>query len=212
MDMKETNITIEYLGHSSFFIKGGEFSVVTDPYAGVGYDMPRRRCDYVISSHGHFDHNNFGGVDARVRVDGSMGPFTAIGCFHDDAGGAKRGADTAYCFVLDGVKFLHLGDLGERFDERTARKLDVKPDVLFVPVGGNYTINGTQAVEYARFIGAKLTVAMHFACRGCKIDISDESEFVRVVGGAERLPSEFVLTKELLSGPQRFVVCERATV
>ena len=49
-------MNIEYLGHSAFLLKGENFSVVTDPFSGIGYEMKRVDCDYVLSSHSHFDH------------------------------------------------------------------------------------------------------------------------------------------------------------
>jgi len=60
---------IEYLGHSCFYLKGKDRSVVTDPFGDIGFPLKRAECDFVLSSHGHFDHNNFGGVKAEAYTE-----------------------------------------------------------------------------------------------------------------------------------------------
>ena len=89
---------VKYLGHSAFYLKGKEFSVVTDPFSDIGYVVERVDCDYALSSHAHFDHNYFDGVNARKNVTECYGPFTAIPCWHDEVCGGKRGANNAFFF------------------------------------------------------------------------------------------------------------------
>ena len=48
---------IEYFGHSCFLLTDGKTRIVTDPFAGIGYEMPQVAADYVTLSHDHFDHN-----------------------------------------------------------------------------------------------------------------------------------------------------------
>ena len=91
---------VKYLGHSAFYLKGKEFSVVTDPFSDIGYGVERVDCDYALSSHAHFDHNYFDGVNARKNVTECYGPFTSIPCWHDEVCGGKRGANNAFFFEL----------------------------------------------------------------------------------------------------------------
>ncbi|MBP5308869.1 MAG: MBL fold metallo-hydrolase [Clostridia bacterium] len=191
---------IEYLGHSCFFVKGASFSVVIDPFGGIGYGLKRVDCDYAISSHGHFDHNNFSGVNAKKTIVSSFGPFTAVPCFHDDANGLKRGKNNAFFFDADGLRLLHLGDLGEPFSVRNAEKFKVGADVLFLPVGGNYTIDGKAAAAYAKEIGARVTVPMHYKTENSVIDISGPEEFLGYFPGYKTVKKSFELTAENLNG------------
>ena len=173
---------LKYLGHSCFYLKGKDFSVVTDPFTGIGYEMERVSCDYALSSHAHFDHNYFAGVDAGQIITESRAPFTAIPCFHDECGGAKRGRVNAFYFNIDGLNVLHLGDLGEPFSAKNAAKFSLPVDILFVPVGGNYTVGAGDAVKYAQSIGARVTVPMHYKTQNSKLDIAGKEEFLSLCG------------------------------
>ena len=173
---------IKYFGHSCFYIKGKEFSVVTDPFSGIGYEMPKITADYCTVSHGHFDHAATDKVNARVikgenaAFTGEKLPFTAIKTYHDNEKGALRGVNYAFKFCLDGVTFCHLGDLGEKFSEEAAKKIG-NTDVLFIPVGGNYTVDGEQAEKFARAIDPYIIIPMHYKTPRSKIDISAADDF-----------------------------------
>lgn len=193
---------IEYLGHSCFYIKGEDYSVVTDPFGDIGYRPKRVRCDYALSSHDHFDHNGFDAVDAKVRVN-AQNPhplFRAIPCFHDDAGGTKRGQNTAYYFEVEGIRVLHLGDLGERFSKEGAEKFKLPVDILFIPVGGNYTIDAGEAAKYANYIGARVTIPMHYKTKRSKIDIGPVRDFLNKTGEWETADNPSVIQKKDLDG------------
>ena len=151
---------IEYLGHSSFFLKGNEKSVVTDPFDGVGYAMKRVECDYCLVSHEHFDHCYTDGVKCRKIIRTSEDGFVVIDSYHDHNLGALRGKNRIFLFSVDGIKFCHMGDIGEYYSDRLIEEIG-EPDVLFIPVGGNYTTDGKEAAKFAAAIKAKITVPMH---------------------------------------------------
>lgn len=154
---------IEYLGHSSFLIKGDKISVVTDPFDGLGYAMRRVKADVCVSSHDHFDHNAFSKVDCKKIVKGlSLDSCNEISfkkkiVCHDD-NGKKRGETAVMKFSIDGIDFIHFGDVGQPFENDDF----YRADVCFVPVGGYYTIDAFQAEKYARATKAKIIVPMHF--------------------------------------------------
>ena len=186
---------IEYLGHSCFYLEGEDFSVVIDPFGGIGIPLKRVRCDYALSSHDHFDHNNFSGVDAKREVTSSFGVFKAIECFHDEVSGLKRGKNRAFYFNMDGLNVLHLGDLGEPFSAESVKKFLLPVDVLFIPVGGKYTIDAENAAMYARAIGAKVTIPMHYKTRRNFVDIAPADEFLRASGEYKRIENGFEITR-----------------
>ena len=67
---------IEYFGHSCFLMRSeGGVRFLTDPYTGVGYDMPRAEAEYVTCSHGHFDHTFVEGVGGVREVISSPGAW-----------------------------------------------------------------------------------------------------------------------------------------
>ena len=188
---------IEYLGHSSFFLKGNEKSVVTDPFDGVGYAMKRVECDYCLVSHEHFDHCYMDGVKCRKIIRNSEDGFVVIDSYHDHNLGALRGKNRIFLFSVDGIKFCHMGDIGEYYSDRLIEEIG-EPDVLFIPVGGNYTTDGKEAAKFAAAIKAKITVPMHYKTKRCEIDIDGAEDFLMRMPNVIKVPEKIELTKETL--------------
>lgn len=176
---------IQYLGHSSFLFTSGDGTrVVTDPYKGIGYPFPKVCADVVTVSHGHYDHcavSSVGGDPAVLSAEGEYRVggwrFTAIRSYHDDVHGRKRGSNLIFRMEADGLILCHLGDVGERCDEEKVRLIG-RPDVLFVPVGGNYTIDGAAACEYVRMLRPRFAVPMHYKTPDLTIDIDGPEAFL----------------------------------
>ena len=207
---------INYIGHSCFLFRGNNgTSLLTDPYGDVGLSFPRISCDVVTVSHGHYDHCNTGAVEGHPVILSQPGTFSACGleieakeCFHDDVKGAKRGKNLIFSFVLDGVKVCHLGDLGQRMDTSILQKIG-RPDVLLIPVGGNYTIDGAEAAKYVLSLRPAVVIPMHYKTKGLTVDIADNSEFLRAVGGERLHLGELVLDQNSLPKPTQTIVLER---
>ena len=79
----------------------------------------RREADIVTVSHEHADHNNVGDVKGNPQVVRGAGihqvkgiEIKGVSTSHDEMSGSQRGANTVFCFTLDGVRVCHLGDLG----------------------------------------------------------------------------------------------------
>ena len=51
-------------------------------------------------------------------------------------------------------------------------------DILFVPIGGNYTIDAVQAKEYVDKIMPDIVIPMHYRTRDCELDIDKLNEFI----------------------------------
>ena len=71
---------------------------------------------------------------------------------------------------MSDICFCHLGDLGHVLDETTVQLIG-EVDVLFVPVGGNFTINGEQAWEIIRDLKPRVIVPMHYKIEGLSLSI-----------------------------------------
>lgn len=212
---------IRYLGHSSFLITSGAgVAVVTDPYAPeVGFKMPKVSADIVTVSHRHYDHDNVKAVDGspvilekepQLSICGI--DIRSVGCFHDDAGGKKRGENRIFKFRIDGINVCHLGDLGEPCSDGLIEK--IKPvDVLMIPVGGNYTIDARTAKEYVEKLLPKVVIPMHYRVSGGKVDIDGVDGFLKLFSGVIiEIPekSEIELSASDLGGEQRIKVLRRA--
>jgi len=174
---------ITYHGHSCFKLKGKNGTVVTDPYGGIGFEMPSMSADIVTVSHDHYDHSNVSAVAGTARrtkpfLINNLGEYEVGGIsvfgtksFHDAENGGKSGINRIYVIVVDGIRICHLGDLGHELDENTINEIgDV--DVLLLPVGGIYTINPKQAIAVAKALEPSFIVPMHY-----KTPAHDQSKF-----------------------------------
>lgn len=193
---------ISYLGHSCFFIEG-KYSVVTDPYQDIGYPLKRVKCDFVLSSHDHFDHNAVKEVDYDTAVTfdtpvslASDVNLTAIDSFHDECFGKKRGKNRIYKFTVDGVRFTHLGDLGEKFSNSLVEKIG-ETDVLFIPVGGVYTIDCKEAALFAKAIAPKIVIPMHYKTPRSTVGVGGYEEFIKEFSTVKFLPREAMIPNKL---------------
>ena len=189
-------MVINYYGHSYFLIEGKEYSIALDPFKNVGLHEQQVTADYVFCSHEHYDHNNVSLVKNAKRVK-SGGNFKIVKGCHDNAGGTLRGSNDILIFCLDGKKLCFFGDEGETFNEEIIKECK-GVDVLFIPVGGTYTIDAKEAVKFATAISAKITVPMHYRTKRSNIDIAPIGEFLRKMAGVERVANSIEITEDTL--------------
>jgi len=162
---------IQHIGHAEFLLESGNgFRLVTDPYdATCGYPLKPQRADAVLVSHHHHDHDAVDQVTGNPRVIDQPGTYTlesdirvtAVKGFHDDVQGAKRGETLLFAIEMDGLKLVHLGDLGADLTPEQIAALK-GPDVLMIPVGGFFTIDGDQAAAIAEKLEARIVLPMHY--------------------------------------------------
>ncbi len=154
-------MNITWLGHACFLLEQEGYRIVTDPYEEVeGYPELRTSAHAVYCSHQHFDHNATGRVDLLPERES---PFAVreIPAFHDNENGALRGPSTIRVFTAGGLSVAHLGDLGHQLSEEQLAALD-HPDVLLIPVGGFYTVDGAGAKRICESVRPRCVVPMHY--------------------------------------------------
>ena len=161
---------ITWYGHSCFLLTSESgYSILTDPCdSDTGYELHDLVCDAVTISHEHHDHNRLAIVAGSPDVLRAPGeylpggiPVTGFSSYHDNAKGASRGENIVFLYQIDGLKVLHLGDLGHMLSDETIKTIgDV--DVLLAPIGGVYTINAKAATELADRLNAKVLIPMHY--------------------------------------------------
>ncbi len=153
---------LTWYGHACFKLDTAEGSVVFDPYCDnnvPGLTLPKLTADEVICSHGHGDHNAIGKVELTGRAP-KYGK-KQISTFHDEKKGTLRGNNLVTAIDAEGLRVVHLGDLGHELSAEQLSELG-KADVLMVPVGGFYTIDGRTAAKVSRAIGAPTIIPMHY--------------------------------------------------
>jgi L-ascorbate metabolism protein UlaG (beta-lactamase superfamily) len=192
---------IRWNGHACFTVEAKEGRLVTDPFAKeVPYDLPKTTADVVTVSHEHFDHDAVDRVGGNPTVVRQVGEFVVAGIsirgiesFHDDRRGAERGANRIYAFTLEGIRLAHLGDLGTPLDGPQREALsDV--EILFVPVGGHFTIDASRAAAIARSLPeVRVVIPMHFKTdRVADWPIATVEEFESLMDNVRRVGASTV--------------------
>lgn len=179
-------LQIRWHGHSCFEITN-DVTIVTDPHDGrsIGIPTPNVAGDIILVSHNHYDHNSVKSVekqnskvitDERKRTIGNI-QISGTLAFHDAAQGERRGNMILYKFTCDDITFCHLGDLGHELDEKSVQQIGTI-DILFIPVGGNYTIDAEQAWRVIQMLKPKITIPMHYRIEGLSIPIAGIEPFL----------------------------------
>ena len=201
MEMK-----VQWFGHACFLITSTDGKrVLTDPFnASVGYPVPSVEADVVLVSHSHGDHNNTAAAKGNpkiVRTEGESSAagitFLGVSSFHDNSGGAQRGKNIIFVWEMDGVRLAHLGDLGQ--PELTADQVAEigKVDVVFIPVGGNYTIDAKQATKVMEQLSPKLVFPMHYKTDVVNLPIASVDGFLAGKDNVEKVGKNLVVVEVL---------------
>lgn len=194
---------ITWLGHSSVKIQTGSDTIYIDPYAGENeWYTP---ATIVLISKFHFDHCNMEKVrkistDETLRIGTKETAKNLFPCSvlvpgqsilhgdveivgtkvinpHSDV--ARHGVEEegmGFVVIAEKKKVFFMGDsdyypaLGE-----------IRPDVLFVSVGGTFTSEAKEAASIANAIGPKLAIPIHWgAMTGSKDSAELFSELAKV--------------------------------
>ncbi len=179
-------LQIRWHGHACWEITNDR-TIVTDPHDGksIGIPAPNVKGDIVLVSHDHYDHNSVKSVDkegSKVIKDPRKRNISDViikgfESYHDEAKGAKRGENIIFKFVIDKVSFCHLGDLGHMLDDETYEKIG-SIDILFVPIGGTFTIDGNKSWKIIKKIKPKIIIPMHYKIGGLSLPIAGIDPFL----------------------------------
>ena len=211
-------VEVIWQGHACFELRGNDLIIVHDPFGGVpGIPDPKAKADIILCSHSHWDHNN---SDAVKKEDSEIleefaGTKTlkgleikGIGTFHDENRKGGRGENSVYVYQLEGLTFCHLGDLGHSFSEKQLEEVN-GVDVLFIPVGGVYTIGPKQAVEVVSQIEPKIVIPMHYQTPGLKFQLAPVDDFLKEMGVEVKPVEKLVISRDKLPEEREVVVLKR---
>ena len=184
---------ITWLGHSCFKIqdKSGSdgVTIVTDPFdKAVGLKVPNFEADIITVSHDHHDHNNAKALRGAPFIINSAGEYDiksvmieGVESYHDSKEGKELGKNIIYRIEMDDLTLVHLGNLGQALDDKQLERL-VGADIVFIPVGGKYTLDAKKAVNVISQIEPRMVIPMHYKTKGTKIDIDGVEKFVKEMG------------------------------
>jgi L-ascorbate metabolism protein UlaG (beta-lactamase superfamily) len=182
------SITLKWYGQSFFQLTCADGTkLVFDPHAIPEYNRPMVSADWVLISHLHDDHTQVESLDQPEKlkdkvlyglnpkdrgrtwndIDQKVGANRVynVPSFHDGYKGMKRGKNSIFVIETGGLKVVHLGDLGHSLEPEQIREIGT-PDILLIPVGGIYTINGEEAKGIIKQLKPRLyVIPMHHATK-----------------------------------------------
>ncbi|MEA4853110.1 MAG: MBL fold metallo-hydrolase [Christensenella sp.] len=215
---------IEWIGHSCFYVTTTEGkTIIIDPYDNtIGLAVPQKGADVVLVSHDHFDHRNEDYIasleDGATLID-TIGDFDVCGIKikgialdHDEQGGALRGKVIAFLIEADGMRILHMSDVGAMPSDAFFDEIG-KIDILMIPVGGVYTVDAKGALNIMDRIQPNITIPMHYLTAGLKLEIASPHDFLARAANREYDVSRlgggiFDITADNLKKRRRIVVME----
>lgn len=215
-------VDIWFYGQACFKVKGKNVSLVFDPYDAnfTGLSPLKLEADIVCVSHNHEDHNNVRAVktaagEAPFVINGpgeyekSGANVVGVASFHDDSAGRERGKNTIYSVLVDDVNIVHLGDLGQK--KLTQEQVEaISCDVLLIPVGGVYTINGRDVPDIIAQLEPKIIVPMHYKIEGLKFNLEPVGDFLKAMGKENvQASSKLSVSQDRLGEEPEVVVLEK---
>ena len=184
-------MVITWYGQSCFKIQSGDLVIVIDPFSKeIGLTPPRFRADIALTTHEHSDHNNLESITGEPFTITGPGEYEAKGAyvhgiqtFHDAKQGKERGLNTIFLIEIEGIRVLHMGDYGEEVvsDSRFIEEAG-EVDILLVPVGGTYTIDGEDAARLTKDIEPRFVIPMHYKIPHLKVSLADNTQFLKEMG------------------------------
>ncbi len=176
---------IEVFSQSSIKIKKSKI-VYFDPFK---IDTEYHDADYIFITHNHYDHYDVESIRKVIKdnsmiivpksiydeVFSSFSNYTIypveplnsydIGIRFDTIRAYNNSKQfhpkdnnwLGYIIYLDNLSYYVMGDTDDTVDAR-----EVKCDVLFIPIGGTYTMNKEEAIFYTNFIKPKVVIPIHY--------------------------------------------------
>lgn len=186
---------IQWIAHSCFLIEDSLGKrILTDPFhKSIGYEPYKESVQAVTISHNHFDHNNSESYADKSIIINKCG-FHDLGfakvhgfsSYHDNLQGAKRGNNIIFVYEIDGFRLCHLGDLGHALDSEYVSKLGTI-DILFIPVGGHYTLDGSEAYKLCSVIKSSIVIPMHYHTSDNTMSLDGPEEFIVHMKNVEKI-------------------------
>src|SRR4030042_1514377 len=203
---------IAWYGQSCFKLlvkanNGDKITLIIDPFdKEIGLTPPRGNADIVIVSHDHHDHNNVKSISGNPFLIDGPGEYDVkkvfikgVYSFHDNKKGQERGINTIWVIEAEEMKICHLGDLGQdALSDNQLEKIG-EIDVLMIPVGGIYTIDGSEAVKIINQIEPRVVIPMHYKIPGLNIKLNPVEKFLEEIGREKETMEELSIQKKDLT-------------
>jgi L-ascorbate metabolism protein UlaG (beta-lactamase superfamily) len=209
----DKKLVVTWYGQSFFQLQTPKGTkLVFDPHLKEEFSITRNMvdADIVLMSHFHEDHTQIGALKERPNKDEKIKIITglvnrggkrdewnvvdekfkdlkirSVGVYHDRSEGMQRGKVGAFVVEVEGLKIAFLGDLGHELTDDQIKQFGVV-DVLFIPVGGVFTLNGDDAKKVVEQLKPRrYIIPMHFGVPKVCEELCTEEEFMDEVPSAK---------------------------
>ncbi|MFA7169234.1 MAG: MBL fold metallo-hydrolase [Candidatus Paceibacterota bacterium] len=214
-------MNITWYGHSCFKLQSKEVFLIMDPFnKEIGLKPPFDAADIVTISHEHSDHNNRDAIKGEPFVIDGPGEYEikkvvirGIESSHDKEESAAGVVNTIFTVLMDDIRFCHLGDLGQKSLEAEQLKAIGEVDVLFVPIGGVFTINAKEADAIISQIEPRIIIPMHYKVDGVKgelVKLDDIKAFSQnhSLGSVDTVSKISIKKKDLPEDEPQYIVMD----
>lgn len=208
---------ITWLGHSSVKIQTSKTILVTDPYPdSIGLTMSHGDADIITMSNNHpnHSHRNVSHGNPKLIVgpgEYEIGEFYITGMATElNTEGTDRRVNTVFSYQAESLTLCHLGDLSQSPSSTDLRTLG-NTDVLFVPAGGNCTIEVEPLADLVNKIQPRIVVPIHYRIDGLAVELNPVEKFLSSLGVSEtKSQTKLNVTATNLPLDLRVVLLERS--
>lgn len=179
---------ITWHGYNCLTIKGNEIAVVTDPYFFT--KPPVLKADIVTVSNSK-KYGNVSTIIGNPTILDWPGEYEIKDVFFKTVENEKDLSQELKCLIftidIDDIRICHLSDLKETLADELLEEIGTI-DILFVPVGGNSTLNSKKAHDVIEQIEPKIVIPMHYRFIEEDKEITSIDEFLKEIGEREITP------------------------
>lgn len=172
---------IKWLGHASVLIQDKKI-IYIDPWK-IKTNLPK--ADLILITHAHYDHCSFEDVakikkpqtlilappdcakelglaltkvEPNMKLEAAGVDIETVAAYNlNKSFHPKSNNWVGYIVTVNGVRIYHSGD-----SDFIPEMNKVKADIVFVPVGGTYTMNASEAAKLVNTIKPAIAVPMHY--------------------------------------------------
>ncbi len=187
-----------YFGHSCFSVTVNGKKLLFDPFISgnelaLAIDINCIEADYILLSHGHFDHvadaeviakrtgatiianyevamwfagkgiEKYHPMNSGGKWQFDFGTLKCVNAIHSSSlpDGAYGGTPLGFIIMNDEQNFYYAGDTALTLDMQLI-PLFANIDFAVLPIGDNFTMGITDAVQAAKMVQTKLVIGVHY--------------------------------------------------
>jgi L-ascorbate metabolism protein UlaG (beta-lactamase superfamily) len=130
--------------------------------------------------------------------------YKQISAYHDNVGGSLRGPNTITVIKTGGLRIVHMGDIGELNLAYNQLHEIGHVDVLMIPVGGFYTVDGSEAAAIVAELTPRVIIPMHYRTAVLNADLKSKlappDAFIRAMRGTAKIV--YIRARDLKLSPK----------